>query len=70
MKKWKNMRETCSDDILLYSQIRALFRQQLPPAVDGNKYKDPHPDIMQQVRSEKTLEHLPLNGISPSNFLS
>lgn len=47
------MRETRSDDILLYSQIRALFRQQIPPAVDGNKYKDPHPDIMQQVRSER-----------------
>ena len=51
----------CSDkmtpnDILLYSLISALFGYQqktLPPAADGNKYRDPQPDITKKKKKKK-----------------
>ena len=38
--------------------------EKLPPAADGNKYRDSQPDIMKQ---RETLEHSALNEMSPSN---
>ena len=29
--------------------------EMLPLAADGNKYRDPHPDIMQRIRDLETL---------------
>jgi hypothetical protein len=36
----------------------------LPPAADGNRCRDLQPDSMQR---RKTLKHIALNGMSPSN---
>lgn len=38
--------------------------EKLPPVEDGNKHKDPQPDIMQRVES---LEHEALNGLPQTN---
>ena len=61
------------NDILLYSLISALFGYQqktLPPAADGNKYRDPQPDITKKKKKKKkkgNLEHSSLNEMSLLN---
>jgi hypothetical protein len=42
--------------ILLIEQcLPQLPSEECPPAADGNKYRDPHPDTMQRVRELGTL---------------
>ena len=43
--------------------IAQPLSEKLPLAPDGNKYRDPQPDIMQLA----TSEHSNLNGVTPSN---
>jgi len=44
------MSEMTPNDVLLYSQVSALFtyHQRLPLAADGNRCRHPQPDIMQR----------------------
>ena len=35
--------------------LRQLSAEELPPAGDGSKYRDPQPDIMQRMRDLRTL---------------
>ena len=38
-----------------YQDLAQPSSEKLPPAADGNKYRDPQPDIMQRVRDLGTL---------------
>lgn len=56
------------NDILLYSDQSLVqpSSEKLPPATDGNKYRDPQPDYMQRVKDLRTLS--PKQNVSIKSF--
>lgn len=52
-------------NVTFFLIVRIAATEKLPPAANGNEYRDPQTDIMPRVR--EALELSALSGTSPSN---